>query len=176
MRITLTTIASVLRSLQGQCAPGEQPYLELADTDARLNRQEFSSCTDGGIPGLNQGQACECRFSLHDGPDGLHMHHYPDEGVLRFHVDGVDPLRDGPGHLAADTNAIAGAIIGGLLGYFATGSGKGALAGAAAGGFAGAHVPRGTARYFTFQSLRSGQMQLVGIEKGTASQHAYAYA
>lgn len=176
MTITLNTIVHVLRDLAHECGHGEQPYLELSDTDHRLDRREFSLCTDGGMPGLNRGQSCECRFSLRDGPEGLHMQHHEAVGVLRFHLDEVDPLRDSAGHVAADTNALPGAIFGAIIGGLLTRSAKGAAIGAALGGGAGALSAKNTARYFTLQSLRSGRLEAVAIAKGTAPQYVNEYA
>lgn len=175
--ISRARVVEALRTARRLCGPGERPVLELAINDHRLHRLDFVKCTNGGYQGLDQGQSSECRWQVDDGREGLHMHQYAQQGILRFHLDDVDPLRNGPGHLFADTNAGTGLAFGGLLALLlADENPLLALGVAALGTYAGAQQPKWRYRTFTLQSLSTGSARVVGIPRGSCAQYAFAYA
>ncbi len=175
-QISRRTVVRALRQAQSMCEPGEQPVLELAFSDRRLVRRDFMKCTNGGYVGLDQGQTAECRFSVDDGPEGLHLHKNQGEGWLRFHLDKVDPLRNDVGHLFADTNAGAGLTVGGLVAALLVETNPWLALGAVVlGTYAGAQTPKRRFRTFTLQSRGFYQeLHVVRIQHGTAARSAYA--
>lgn len=170
------TVVKALRVATKLCQPGEQPILELSFHDPRLVRADFVKCTDGGYKGLDQGQTSECRFSVDDGPEGLHMHQNVQQGWLRFHLDNVDPLRNDIGHLFSDTNAGAGLMAGGLAAAaLAKANPWLALGVLVLGTFVGAQSPRRRFRMFTLQVRAPGVVHVVPSQKDTTPQHAYTH-
>ena len=137
--------AEIVRVLDGiaQQGGGARPALQLTYDDGRVRWQDICQCSNHGLPAINHGQKRDCRWSLSDGRS-LHAHWF--DGYSRFHIDRIDPTRDGLGHLARDTKAFEGAAIGGLvaallgLTFGAAGASGGLALGAAVGAAIGAHA------------------------------------
>lgn len=110
--LTRGAAVALLRHLEAAIGHHARPVLDVALADVA---PDLHPCAPSALPAVDAGQLADCRWSLDDGPEGLHAHLRAD-GRLRLHLDRVDPLRDVPGHLAADTAALAGAALGALAG------------------------------------------------------------
>lgn len=148
------SLAAITRVLQGlrRTNPSQVHVLEVEMGDQRVAWHELVSCNDGGLPSLDAGQSCDCRWST-PGEAGLHAHWYIEDGIARFHLDDVDPRRNPIGHLVKDTALLPGVAIGAILGLLFGQSAKAMAFGAAVGAGAGAFVPRGAFRTWTIDTV-----------------------
>ncbi len=143
MLFTKTFLVQALRQLDREHGLGALTVINVRPGDP-LDVASLGPCHDCGLPGINCGQARDCRYPT-DGPEGLHAHVYSDR--VAFHLDAVDACRDVVNHGVKDTRAVEGALIGaGIAAFLAAlgGSksvGGAALTGAAIGGALGAATP-----------------------------------
>lgn len=150
---------------------GGLPLLEFRYDDPRVAWNELIRCTHGGVPGLDVGQSRDCRWPLADGRS-LHAHWHDGQGFARFHLDRVDPERDGLGHLVSDTAIPGGALLGAVIVGLLTKSWKGAAAGALLGGAAGAVKTAAESTVYHVASIQSDGSMVMQRGSTTAFQTA----
>jgi len=150
-----TFLVQALRQLDREHGPGVLTVINVRPGDP-LDIASLGPCGDCGLPGINCGQARDCRYPT-DGPEGLHAHVYGDR--VAFHLDAVDACRDVVSHGLKDTQAAKYAVIGaGIAAALAAlgGSksvGGAAMVGAAIGGTFGAATPSRQQKVVEFRDI-----------------------
>ena len=155
MRFTKTFLIQALRQLDREHGADVLTVINVRPDDP-FDFASLGPCCNCGLPGINCGQARDCRYST-DGPEGLHAHVYGDR--LAFHLDAVDACRDVVNHGVKDTRAVEGAFIGaGIAALVAVLSDSksisgAALVGAAIGGALGAAAPARRQKVVEFRDV-----------------------
>lgn len=145
-------LVQVLRQLDREHGPSILTVINVRPDDP-FDVASLGSCHDCGLPGINCGQARDCRYPT-DGAEGLHAHVYSDR--VAFHLDAADACRDVVTHGVKDTRMVPGAFIGALVGAVLSdseSSGKAALVGAAVGGALGATIPTRRQKVVEFRDV-----------------------
>lgn len=163
MPIGVDVVAEMLRIIRGR--EGGEPQLQFSYSDGRVFWQDFHTCSTNA-PSLDVGQSANCRWSFNDG-SALHAQWFDQQQFVRFHIDGIDPERDGLGHLLHDTHIGKGVLIGALLGAL-TGKWRGVAAGAALGGLGGAAMTTSKVTVYQVNYIsRDGRFEYSSLTAGS---------
>lgn len=145
---TKDSLVSHLRSLDQQLGPDWHAQI-VVRRDDHFDWKTLECCAHCLLSGHQHGQTQDVRFAT-ETAEGLHARFYPDR--VEFHLDLVDACRDLMGHVLKDTEALPGAILGGLIGALLDGP-RGASLGAIAGGAIGAQLPARKVQNYELKEL-----------------------